>query len=341
MKAIYMAAADEYGLVDRPKPIPAADEALVRVVRSGLCHTDVIIRQGTAGHVKYPFIPGHEFAGTVEACGPVVKYIKPGDRVVVHQIIACGQCTSCRKGDSIGCENLSELGSKRDGGFAEYCVVPARHLLKLPDHVTFEEGAMVEPLANALSAVRHTNPRWGERVVIVGPGPIGLMALQVARLYHPAVLILAGTRDERLTAGKTLGATHMVNTTRPGAVDEIKAVLGKKGASAVVVCAGARSALELATEIIGWQGRIALEGVADAEQRVPIRSSQLLTQGSSLVGVNGWTTAEFTEALELIAAGLVKVKPLITHTFPLEQWELAFDMITERKSEAIKVMFAP
>jgi L-iditol 2-dehydrogenase len=160
MKALYATGPGQYGLAERPVPKPGPGDALVKVLRAGLCHTDVNIREGTASHVRYPFIPGHEFAGVVAACGVGVWGVAVGDVVAVHHAIACGQCSPCRRGDTMACENYQELGATRDGGFAEYCLVPARHLYRLPDHVSVEEGALLEPLANAVSAVGRAQNGW-------------------------------------------------------------------------------------------------------------------------------------------------------------------------------------
>jgi threonine dehydrogenase-like Zn-dependent dehydrogenase len=339
MKALYAASPNDYGLAERPKPTPAPGEVLVRVARAALCHTDVIIREGVAGHTVYPFIPGHEFSGVVEECGLGVKHLQPGDHVAVHTIYACGECLACRSGDSLSCDYRDEMGSSLDGGFAEFCAVNARLLFKLPDHVSLPEGALLEPLANAVSAVRQAKVRAGDKVVVIGPGPIGLLALQAARLSNPARLVLVGTRDERLALGKSLGASHVVNIKDAGADERLQAILEQEGADAVVECAGTPSALNLAIRIVGWRGRVAIEGVHDVEETIPISPYSLLERSASLIGVNGWVTADFAHALELMSNRLVDVKPLITHTFPLEEWETAFHMITKRKSEAIKVQF--
>ncbi|MHB0878326.1 MAG: zinc-dependent alcohol dehydrogenase [Anaerolineae bacterium] len=341
MKALYTTGPRQYGLVERPLPVPGPTDALVKVLRAGLCHTDVNIREGTAGHVRYPFIPGHEFAGVVAECGSGVANVAVGDRVAVHHAITCGYCLPCRRGDTMSCENYTELGATRDGGFAEYCVAPARHLYKLPDHLSVDEGALLEPLANAVSAVGRARLSLGERVVVIGPGPIGLLVLQVARLAHPSALVLVGTRDERLALGAQLGATHTINATKPGAHDELDAVLGGKGADVVLVCAGTRRALESAMEIVAFRGRIVMEATLGPDETVAIRPSYLLErQGASLLGVNGWVTAEYVQALDLLSRGLVAVKPLVTHQMPLDEWEAAFDLITACKSEAVKVEFA-
>ena len=340
MKALFTPEPGRFDLVDRPMPIMAADEALVKVANAAICHTDVIIRSGKAGHVRYPVIPGHEFSGVVTACGPEVRYVRPGDRVSVHTVVACGQCPACRRGDSMNCDYYDELGSKRDGGFAEYCAIPAKCLFKLPEHLSLAEGALLEPMANAVSIMRWAKVRSGDRVVVIGPGPIGLLALQVARLAQPSALILVGTRDERLSLGIPFGATHTVNIRREGAAEELKQLLCGKGADVVLECAGTRSSLDLAMDVAGWRARIAVEGVFDQDEIVPISPYKLLlSRAVSLIGVNGWLTADFTDALDLLARGLVNVKPLITHTFPITEWQAAFVMVTEHKREALKVEF--
>ena len=339
MKALYTTGPGDYGLVERPRPAPAPDEALVKVARATLCHTDVIIRDGRAGHVRYPLVPGHEFAGVVEECGREVEYVNVGDRVAVSVNVPCGQCASCRHGDALGCEHFRELGASQDGGFAEYCAVPARLLFRMPDHLTMAEGALVEPLANAVSAVRKVDVSFGERVVIIGPGPVGLLALQVARLSRPPILVLVGTRDERLARGKSFGATHTVNIRREGAQQELAQILDGGGADVAMECAGTRSALELALGLVGWRGRVALEGVHDTDAMVPVSPHAIMANSLSLIGICGWETVDFARALELISCGLVDVRSLVTHTFPLDEWEVAFDMITQHKSESLKVQF--
>lgn len=339
MKALYTTAPGQYGLVERPVPKPGAGEVLVKVAAAGLCHTDVIIREGTASHVVYPVVPGHEFSGTVAACGPGVHGVHPGDRVTVHTIVPCGQCRYCRLGLIVLCERYDECGSKRDGGFAEYAAVPARCVYRISNHLTLEEAALVEPAANAHSVVRQACISPGDRVVVIGPGPIGLLTLQFAKLQYPSMLILVGTRDERLALGCQLGATHTVNVTREGAIDHLHELLGGRGADVVLECAGTKSAIELALKLGGMYARIAIEGVMGVDERVEINPHTLLVKGMHLMGILGWLTTDYVRALEFIEARLIDVRPLITHRFRLDQWENAFEMITRRKSEAIKVEF--
>lgn len=339
MRALYLTGPNELKLTDVPKPILLANEALVKVTHAGLCHSDVIIRNGQAPWVNYPTIPCHEFSGIVEECVGVCQHIQPGDRVGVHSVIYCGHCAACRLDDTTGCENRADLGSMAPGGFAEYCAVPVKFLYKLPNHVTLEQAAMFEPLANAVSAVRNMRIELGQRVVVIGPGPIGLLVVAVARMYGPSSLSLVGTRDERLAVGKEMGATHTINVTRTDEIDVLKRkILGNKGADVIVQCAGTQSAVELALDIMGRNCRIGLEGSLGAGNTFALSGYAMQKSSASIIGINGWLTKDFARALELVAEGMVDVNSIITQRFPLEQWEKAFEMITTRTSESIKVV---
>jgi L-iditol 2-dehydrogenase len=339
MKAIYMESATSYELTERPMPEPRGDEVLVRVSHAGLCHTDVIIRSGKADHVLYPFIPGHEFAGVVEACGSLVYHLKPGDRVTMHSILGCGLCRACHSGDICSCINYDELGSRRDGGFAEYCSVPARWAIKLPDHVSLEEGALTEPLANACAVVRNCRIQEGDQVVIIGPGPIGILAAQVALLHQPSKVILLGTRDARLEIGRKAGATHLVNIRNDGAMEELNEILEGRGADVVMECAGAPDALEMAIEIAGRNARVAIEGSMGIDDTIQIYPRRILVKALQLIGICGWRTEDFNRAIHLMAASKVDISLIITQHFSLDEWEQAFTMSTKRKDETIKVEF--
>ncbi|MDE0431477.1 MAG: alcohol dehydrogenase catalytic domain-containing protein [Caldilineaceae bacterium] len=341
MKALYATAPGEYSLADRPKPAPGVGEALVKVTRTGFCMNDVRVRDGVLRH-GYPVIPGHQFAGVVEACGPEVNDCAPGDRVAVHSYVLCGQCPSCRKGGVHDCDNFRILGFTLDGGLAEYCVVPARCLFKLPDDVTLEEGSLVENLASAVAAVRLARLEVAERVVIVGATPIGLLALQVARLTSPSTLVMAGAGDRRLALAERLGASHTVDIEQTEARARLSEILGTRGADAVLVCGYSRTEAELAMEVVGSLGRIVIEGHFDPTAEITLSPHRLLvTRAVSVQANRGWLTPDFMRAHELVAGGMVDVKPLVTHTLSLQDWEQAFDIFTNQESQAVQVVLAP
>lgn len=341
MKALYATAPGEYDLADRPKPAPGVGEALVKVARTGFCMNDVRVREGVLRH-GYPVIPGHQFAGVVEACGPEVHYRAAGDRVAVHSYVLCGQCLSCRKGGVHDCDNFRILGFTLDGGLAEYCVAPARCLFKLPDEVTLEEGSLMENLASAVAAVRLAQLEVAERVVIVGATPIGLLALQVARLASPSTLVMAGAGDRRLALAERLGATHTVDIEQEEMRESLTEILGTRGADTVLVCGYTRGEAELAMETVGSLGRIVIEGHFDPTAEITLSPHRLLVARAVSVQANrGWLTPDFLRAHELVAGGMVDVKPLVTHTFALQDWEQAFDIFTNPESQAVQVVLAP
>ena len=343
MKAIYTTGPGNYGLADRPKPEPTGDEALVRVTAAGLCPNEVRLRDGLIKAARYPVVPGHQFAGVVKSCGPAVKHINPGDRVAVHPYVVCGECSVCRSaGPAHDCERYLMLGMTLDGGLAEYCAVPARHLYKLPDHVTAEEGALIENLANALAGARNAELQVEERVVVIGAWSVAMLALQVARRHSPGVLALVGTGPQRLAIGERLGATHAVDLDEEDARERLNEALGGRGADVILMCGTTRNELELAMETVATGGRIVVEGHFDPEATIPFSPFDLLVARSVTLRANrGFTTPDYTRAYHMLSDGVVDVKSLITSRFKLEDWESAFEAFTGPASQTVQVLVTP
>ncbi len=342
MKALYTTAPGRYGLTERPKPDPAMDEALVRVNGVGLCPNEVRLRDGTL-KVDYPVTPGHQFAGIVESCGAYVKYIAPGDWVAVHPYVVCGQCAVCRSaGPTHDCERFEMIGMTRDGGLAEYCAVPARHLYKLPDTITLDEGALVENLANALAMVRNAELLVGERVVVIGTWSVALLAVQVACLYRATVVALVGTGSQRLELGSQFGATHSLDMAGKGVHERLREALGGWGADVVLVCDDTHGGLNLAIQAVATRGRIIVEGHFDPGATVTFLPFDLLVSRSvTLRGNRGFMTPDYTRAHQMLANRRIDVKSLITCKFPLEDWETAFDRFTQPAHQTVQVLITP
>jgi threonine dehydrogenase-like Zn-dependent dehydrogenase len=342
LKALYAAAPGEFGLAERPRPVPGSDEVLLRVAKAGLCPNELRIRDGVNPSLVYPRVPGHQFAGVVEERGPEARYVEVGDRAAVHSYVLCGQCAACRKGGAHDCDYFQMLGMTRDGGLAEYCAVPARHLFKLPDHLDLEEGAMVENVANAVAAVREASMGVAERVVVVGTSPIGMASLQVARMWSPSPLVIVGTDPHLLDLGLKLGATHAVDIQADGVLELVRAVLGGRGADVVIVCASTAADAELAMDLAGDRGRIVIEGHFDPRVEVSLSPFRLLVSRRVTLKANrGWLTPDFTRALELVSDGVVDVKPLTTHRFSLEEWEDAYETFATRAGHTVQVAIGP
>lgn len=342
MKALYLDHLTKYGLTERPMPTIRSNEVLIKVEYAAICHTDVIIRGGFAPHGIESFIPGHEFVGTVVACGAEAEHIPIGSRGVVQQIVTCHNCGPCILGHEHACEHFYELGVGGDGGFAEYCAVPSSNFHILPDDIDLLDAVLTEPLSNAVSAVYRAKPLQTDRVVVVGCGAIGILCAQVAALFSPKKLVLVGTRDERLEIGRqACPGVELVNIRSEGAEEQLKTqLLEGKGADVVIECSGTKSGVEMAMDLMADYGRVCFEGTLDRSNPVPFTTYSLKVNGT-FYGISGWTQQDFFRAFSLIIDKKIITRPLVTHIFPLEKWEEAFEMATIRKSESMRVLLKP
>jgi len=340
MKALYTERPGSFGLQERPVPVPGHGEVLLKVASCGVCHTDIIIRTSVAHHVTYPFIPGHEYSGTIVEIGPGVSRVRVGERGVVQQIIPNDMTREYKLGSAVcRCEH-HEMGCELDGGMAEYCVLPERNFLKMPDDISFDEGAFTEPMSNAGCCMWTAQVQPMDTVVIVGPGPIGICAAKIATFYGAGRVILVGTRDGRLNIARDndFGVDEVVNIREPGAEERLlHGLLGGKGADVVMEASGTLSALDLCLRIAGKGCRIVCEGTPEKDALLPFNILKI-PDGASIHRVSSWREIDFYNSLQYIATRKIDVKPLITHRFPLAEWEKAFEMATTGKDSAIKVM---
>jgi len=341
MKAFMVYEPGRYELIDTEVPRPAEDEVLVKVGAAAICHSDLDIIDGRRQHqVKFPLIPGHEFAGTVVETGKLVTGVKPGDRVVGENVIWCGTCHNCRNGLTSYCDSLGEVGTQQNGAFAEYVVFPAKNALKF-SAITMEEASNVEPAGNGYHAVESADIRVGDDVVVIGPGPIGLYALQHARLKCPRKLIMVGTRDERLDVAKKLGATHVVNTRKEDAYQRIMELTGGKGADKVIQCATKTDAFQLAFQVAAPYSKVIIEGVDDNKAKMDIEYNEFIYKCFAVEGVGGVTHRMFEDTLRLMEQSCVDAKPIITHTMPLNNILDGIELLRSRKENVLKVVIKP
>ncbi len=341
MKALYTTGPGKYGLSELPIPEPGSGEVRIRVLKAGLCPNEIRLREGLLP-ISYPVVPGHQFAGVVDSCGPEIRYLNSGDRVSVHSYILCGNCQSCRSGGVHDCDNFNILGFSLNGGFAEYCVVPEKYLFNLPSHVTLEEGELMENTANAVAAVRNAAIMPGESIVVIGTSPIGLLSLQVASLWSPSKLVLIGSGVNYIQNIGGFGAGHLIDINDRSVIERTNGIFKGKGADAVIVCASDKGALEMAIDLVASQGRIVVEGHYDPSVEITFSPFNLLVARSVVMRANrGWLTPDYVRALKLISDGMLDAKSLITHRFSLEQWEEAFETFSTKRGNAIQVAIEP
>ena len=340
MKALVLVEPYKLVLEERLEPEPGPTDVVIEVAAASICHTDFFTLEGHYPDTRYPTVMGHEFSGVVTALGEGVPYVAPGDRVSCMGFAYCGTCRSCRRGLSNGCINIRGIPFHMDGAYQEYVSVPSEMVFKIDDRLSFDEGALAEPAANGYAAVETAGINPGEHVVVIGPGPIGLLALQCAALKSPGSLTMLGTRPERLALAEELGATRVVNVREEDPYKVIMEITNSLGADAVILCAGTEDAWELSGRVLAKYGRVVVEALPPvADTHWPVRVFDFTAGPISYLGVSGYTAGQYQATLELLKLGYMDVKSLITHRFCLEEYEEAFETCEKRLDGAIKVIF--
>ncbi len=312
----------------REKPIPEIgdNDVLLATKGVGVCGSD--LHQWHASHswpVNYPVTLGHEFAGVVAGVGKNVKRFKEGDRVVSETAASiCGECVYCRSGNYNVCPNRLGFGYGLDGAMADYVKVPARCLHNLPDNVPFEDAAMTEPgcvACNAAMELSRITP--GDTVVVLGPGTIGLMVLQMCRLGSPGELVLVGTsKDEsRLATGRLLGATTTLMADKEDVVERVKSIGDGFGAHLVIDCVGISAALKSCLEMVRPMGQITKVGWG--REPVGFSLDPLVQKAVTLQGSFSHNYRTWERVIGLMAGGQLNLEPM-RRIYSLDDWELAF-----------------
>jgi threonine dehydrogenase-like Zn-dependent dehydrogenase len=331
-------------LVDRPgsmdlvrveRPAPGPGEVTVAVAAAGICGSDVELLLGTrpAPYVRYPVVPGHEWAGTVAEVGPGVRGLAVGDRVVAEGFRACGRCDRCKEGRTNLCQaEYAETGFTHAGAFAELVLVPAALVHRLPAGADLAAAALLEPAACVAQGLLDVELRPGLRAAVVGAGTLGLIAVSILRLLSPARLTLVGTRPDRLALGRRLGATE--------AVDAGDAAALEGGFDLVFEAANRPSGGAAALRLARRGGAVVLEGISGSAE--PSLTGDAIALGHLRVqGVFGASGAAWRWVVGLFSEGLLDLAPLVTHRFALEEHERAFATLRDRSAAALKVQLVP
>jgi L-iditol 2-dehydrogenase len=351
MKAWVLGEPEQLTLVEKPVPEPGSAEVLVRIDAIAVCATDIeIIKHGLPASVdgQLPFnknfTPGHEYMGTVVKLGPSVDEFQIGDRIAVEVHAGCGRCQRCREGMYTSCLNYGfhkkghrANGFSTDGGFAEYAVNNINTMVHVPDDMPDEEATLIVTAGTAMYGLDVMGGIIaGEGVVVMGPGPIGLMGVGVAKALGAQPVILTGTRDRRLEMGKRLGADAVVNVTNEDGVAAIQRLTGGKGVQYVLECSGAPNALNEAAQMVNRGGRICL--AAFPANPVPVDLAYLVRNNIYVFGIRGEGKSATHRAAALMAQKRFDAKMIHTHTFPLGEVPTAIKYARERIDDAIKVV---
>ena len=317
-------------------PEPGPGEVLVSVAAAGICGSDIEILRGTrpAPYVRYPVVPGHEWAGAVAAVGAGVRGIAVGDRVVAEGFRSCGVCDRCREGRTNLCSaEYAETGFTHPGAFAEYLSIPARLVHRLPPTADLETAALLEPAACVACGLLEAQLRPDLRIAVVGAGTLGLLAVAMLRLTSPDRLALVGSRAPRLALARRLGAeeTYDLNADLESLYDTFDLVFEAANRPEAAV-----TALRLARR----GGTVILEGISGAVEPA-IRPDLVTLKHLRVQGIFGASGAAWSYAVQLFGAGKLDPSELISHRFPLDDFQSAFDTLEDRGSGAVKVQLLP
>jgi len=345
MRAFVYHGPGDLRLEERPMPRPGPGEALLRVDACGICGTDLRIVAGA--HRAYPpgtvRVPGHEIAGTIVTAGPSAD-VAAGTRAFVAPNVGCGRCAQCRTGRVNLCDRPQALGITRDGGFAEFTLLPGPLIAQgnvLPTALADPAAvALVEPLACVLRGARPLDIREGELVVIYGAGPIGLLFLRVARLRAPRAVVVVQRGAERRALARAWGADHAIDPRAEDLRGLVDALSDGRGADAVVVAVPSPEAQAEAVELAAPGGRVNLfGGLPKDRSRVTFDANLIHYKELTVTGTTANTTADCRAALDLVESGAIDTAALITHRYPLERGSAALD--AAGTGRGLKVVLEP
>ncbi|MDR1133871.1 MAG: galactitol-1-phosphate 5-dehydrogenase [Synergistaceae bacterium] len=346
MKAVMMYKPKDLRIEDVPVPAPKENEVLVKVMGCGVCGSD-IPRINKYGAYFAPIIPGHEFSGKIVETGHAVKDFKDGDRVTVPPLIPCYKCEWCGKGLYSLCSGYDYFGSRRHGAMAEYVAVPEANLLRLQDNVGYIDAATTDPCANALHGLAQSKLRPGEVFLAYGAGPIGLFALQVARVHGASKLITVDIGEKKTAVAKKYGVDVVIDASKEDPVEVIKKETGGKMADVVIDFTGAPPAQKKAINCAGKMSRVVLLGIShsglslDEHEVDNIMRGQISVIGSWNSFTKPFPGNDWFESLKLFSEGKISAGHMISHKLPLDEAPDIFRQIDAGGLFFNKVMFFP
>lgn len=340
MRAARLYKPGDLRIEDVPCPIPGNGEILIKVHAAGVCGSD-IPRIMVTGTYRFPCTPGHEFAGEIASDG---DGFKNGDRVVVAPLVPCFECEMCEQGHYGQCSDYNFLGSRTDGAFAEYVTAPTRNVLHLPDGVSYEEAAMIEPAAVTLHGLYKLGLTGKEYVAVFGCGAIGLLAVSMLKLVGAKYIVAVDIDQEKLRMAKKLGADLIINSMNEDPIEQMQQKLGGR-VDAAVETAGTPITQEQCIRAVNDQGKVLYLGTAHKDVLFPPKTFERIVRGEIHI-VGSWNSysdpfpgREWTEIIRFLEEGKLTLAPLVTHRFKLSQMPEVLANMATRKIPYIKVLF--
>ena len=322
MKAAVVYGKDDIRIEEYSTPQAGAGEMVVKIKASGICATDVKTLLGQGLPKNLPTILGHEVVGEVYQMGAGVEGFRIGQRIAVYPIAVCGECYYCQNGRHNLCMKEFGLGHGIDGGFAEYVKLPAQIIkaggvVPIPDELSYEKAVLAEPLSCGLAALRANRVKPGDKVVVVGAGPMGLIHLKVSK-WAKAKVIMADLLDKRLQTAAQMGADYCINVSQANLLDEVRKITGGAGAEVVITSLGIPKVIEESFPLVRNGGTLNIFGGPPAGQPITVDPRWIHYSEIVLTGSFASTPEDFRKAVELIAKGEIEVLDLVSDRFTLD-----------------------
>ena len=324
-------------LVERDVPEPGATQVVIAIKACSICGSDLHIYKGKHPSAPLPVSLGHELAGDVIRIGSKVNSVRTGDRVTVEPVIACGACPSCQRGEYGYCDNLSYHYRQGQGAMADYFVVDQRYVYKLPVGMSYEAGALIEPLAVAVHAIKRAKIGLGDKVAIIGAGPIGILVGAACKAAGAREIIVADIADVRLEMAAAMGATRTVNSSQESVVDVVRQLTGGRGIGRSFECVGSEKTFEQSMRCLCKGGIATIVGIFE-QPTIQIPVTLFVSQEITVQGAQGYCW-DFETALAL--SSVIDLGRLVSHVFPLDEVDKALKVALNREEKPVKVVLKP
>jgi L-iditol 2-dehydrogenase len=334
MKRATMTAPGQIEISEASPPTPGPGQVLLSIQRIGVCGSDIHVFHGKHPYTSYPVVQGHEFSAIVEAVGPGVTGVERGQKVTAMPQVVCGECPPCRRGDEHICDKLKVQGFQAPGCAQQLWVTAAEKIVRLPDHFSFEQGALVEPISVAVHAIARAGDLSGRRAVVLGAGPIGNLVAQAARASGARVLI-TDLSEHRLEIARRCGLPDTSNPAREDLRTAAQRVFGDAGFDLAFECVGVEATLTAATENLAKGGTLVVVGVFGDKPRMDLGLVQ--DRELRILGTLMYQRPDYEQAVAWIDSGAIITEPLMSEHFSMDQYLDAYRYIDEKRDQTMKV----